>query len=322
MNAAPSAIAMVAMRSVPWMSIGAAPFDRGRTVPRCYGTGERVLRGVLTAGAASRRLTDRRLRRAMNCLSAPRESQTDRSSVASAEHLSALSAPDPSPRNARSSRLCSAISSGSRPSLSPPIPRTSTRCSRTTFRWHGSRSRPTAGRWRSSSAMPSSGSSASPPPTRTIQNVRCARACGSARTPRSWRPRSVNAARAARRDQHRGGTRATRDRRHLGRGLPLGRLGQHRFTDPVGRPGDGRGGRRCDLRGNSSAVFDYDELEPATLKGKSDPVRVFHARNSLCSLRHRRDAHPRDPVYRSRDRPGAPQGRSSTRRGRRAHRNS
>ena len=28
-------------------------------------------------------------------------------------------------------------------------------------------------------------------------------------------------------------------------------------------------------------VFDYIELEPATLKGKSDPVRVFHARNPL-----------------------------------------
>ena len=28
----------------------------------------------------------------------------------------------------------------------------------------------------------------------------------------------------------------------------------------------------------TAAVFDYDELEPATLKGKSDPVRVFHAK--------------------------------------------
>ena len=27
----------------------------------------------------------------------------------------------------------------------------------------------------------------------------------------------------------------------------------------------------------TAAVFDYDELEPATLKGKSEPVRVFHA---------------------------------------------
>ena len=28
----------------------------------------------------------------------------------------------------------------------------------------------------------------------------------------------------------------------------------------------------------TAAVFDYDELEPATLKGKSEPVRVFHAK--------------------------------------------
>ena len=28
----------------------------------------------------------------------------------------------------------------------------------------------------------------------------------------------------------------------------------------------------------TSAVFDYEELEPATLKGKAEPVRVFHAR--------------------------------------------
>ena len=31
----------------------------------------------------------------------------------------------------------------------------------------------------------------------------------------------------------------------------------------------------------TAPVFDYDELEPAALKGKSDPVRVFHARNPL-----------------------------------------
>ena len=29
------------------------------------------------------------------------------------------------------------------------------------------------------------------------------------------------------------------------------------------------------------SVFDYEELEPATLKGKSEPVRVFHARSPL-----------------------------------------
>ena len=29
----------------------------------------------------------------------------------------------------------------------------------------------------------------------------------------------------------------------------------------------------------TAAVFDYEELEPATLKGKSEPVRVFHAKS-------------------------------------------
>ena len=27
----------------------------------------------------------------------------------------------------------------------------------------------------------------------------------------------------------------------------------------------------------TAVVFDYEELEPATLKGKAEPVRVFHA---------------------------------------------
>jgi class 3 adenylate cyclase/tetratricopeptide (TPR) repeat protein len=30
----------------------------------------------------------------------------------------------------------------------------------------------------------------------------------------------------------------------------------------------------------TSAVFEYEELEPATLKGKTEPVRIFHARSS------------------------------------------
>ena len=28
----------------------------------------------------------------------------------------------------------------------------------------------------------------------------------------------------------------------------------------------------------TAVVFDYEELEPATLKGKAEPVRVFHAK--------------------------------------------
>ncbi len=31
----------------------------------------------------------------------------------------------------------------------------------------------------------------------------------------------------------------------------------------------------------TAKVFEYEELEPATLKGKSEPVRVFHAKNAL-----------------------------------------
>src|SRR4029079_11423871 len=31
----------------------------------------------------------------------------------------------------------------------------------------------------------------------------------------------------------------------------------------------------------TAKVFEYEELEPAALKGKSEPVRVFHAKNAL-----------------------------------------
>jgi class 3 adenylate cyclase/tetratricopeptide (TPR) repeat protein len=34
----------------------------------------------------------------------------------------------------------------------------------------------------------------------------------------------------------------------------------------------------------TAAVFDYEELEPATLKGKSEPVRVFHAKSPRARL--------------------------------------
>ena len=34
----------------------------------------------------------------------------------------------------------------------------------------------------------------------------------------------------------------------------------------------------------TTVVFDYEELEAATLKGKSEPVRVFHAKNPLARL--------------------------------------
>ena len=45
----------------------------------------------------------------------------------------------------------------------------------------------------------------------------------------------------------------------------------------------------------TTAVFDYEELEPATLKGKSEPVRVFHAKSPAGPVRHRSHPHPRQP---------------------------
>ena len=67
----------------------------------------------------------------------------------------------------------------------------------------------------------------------------------------------------------------------LGRRVPRRRRDQHRLADPVGRSRDGRGGRVSATYEATAAVFDYEELEPATLKGKSEPVRVFHAKNPL-----------------------------------------
>ena len=52
--------------------------------------------------------------------------------------------------------------------------------------------------------------------------------------------------------------------------------GQHRLPHPVGGAGDGRGGGPGDLPGHADAI-EYGELEPATLKGKGEPVRIFHA---------------------------------------------
>ena len=187
---------------------------------------------------------------------------------------------DRSPRNARSSRRCSATSSGSPPPPSPPTPKTSTRCSRPTSRWPGSRSRPTAGWWRSSSAMPSSGSSGFPPRTRTIPNVPCVRACGSARTPKN--STSVGGA-------------PLKLRVGINTGEALVRLGIAAASGEGFLSGDsintasriqsvapemgvavGLGTYEA-----TAPVFDYDELEPATLKGKSEPVRVFHAKSPL-----------------------------------------
>ena len=63
----------------------------------------------------------------------------------------------------------------------------------------------------------------------------------------------------------------------LGERLPLGRFDQHRLPHPVDRPGARRGGRSFDLRGNRAGVR-LLRAEPATLKGKQAPVRVFQAK--------------------------------------------
>ncbi len=55
-------------------------------------------------------------------------------------------------------------------------------------------------------------------------------------------------------------------------------------------------------------VFDYEELEPATLKGKAEPVSVFHAKAPRARFGTDLDPYPRQPVRRPRDRPGDSQG--------------
>ena len=149
-----------------------------------------------------------------------------------------------------------------------------------TPRWLAPRSSLTAGWSRSSSGMRWSGSSGCPPPTRTTPSARSARDFGSPRTPRTSRP-SADA--------------PLRLRVGINTGEALVRLG---IT-----PGSGERLLAGDAINTASriqsvapemgvavglgtyeataAVFDYEELEPATLKGKSEPVRVFHAKNPL-----------------------------------------
>ena len=58
----------------------------------------------------------------------------------------------------------------------------------------------------------------------------------------------------------------------------------------------------------TSVVFEYAELEPATLKGKAEPVRVFQAKAARArfgtDLTRTHDL----AVHRPRDRPGDPEG--------------
>ncbi len=92
-----------------------------------------------------------------------------------------------SPKSARSSRRCSATSSALPRLRSPRTPKMSTGSLRPTSPLPVPRSRPMAGSSRSSSAMPSSGSSGCRLPTRTIPSERSGRRSGSSRTPSGCR---------------------------------------------------------------------------------------------------------------------------------------
>ncbi len=149
----------------------------------------------------------------------------------------------PSPRNARSSRRCSATWSGSPPPRSPPTPRTSTRCSRPTSRWPAHQIEAHGGvveKFIGDAVVGVFGVPAAheDDPERAVRAG--LRICEDAEELTLGR-RST--AEAPRRDQHRGGAGAPRDHRRLGRRVPRRGRDQHRLTDPVGRPRDGRGGR-------------------------------------------------------------------------------
>ena len=55
-------------------------------------------------------------------------------------------------------------------------------------------------------------------------------------------------------------------------------------------------------------MFDYEELEPASLKGKAEPVRVFHAKAARARFGTDLTRTHDTPVRRPGDRPGAAEG--------------
>ena len=55
----------------------------------------------------------------------------------------------------------------------------------------------------------------------------------------------------------------------------------------------------------TAAVFDYEELEPATLKGKSEPVPGLPSEGAPCEARHGPHPNPRHALHRQGDRPRA-----------------
>ena len=59
----------------------------------------------------------------------------------------------------------------------------------------------------------------------------------------------------------------------------------------------------------TQVVFDYEEIEPAALKGKAEPVRVFHAKSPRARFGTDLTRTHDSPVRRPRDRSGAAEGR-------------
>ena len=198
----------------------------------------------------------------------------------------------PGSRSARSSASCSATSSASPRCPRRRTPRTSTACSRPTPGWHAPRSSPTAASSRSSSATRSSGYSASPRRTRTTPCARSGPASPSATVQRGL--------------QALGGT-TLRLRVGVNTGEALVRLdvapesGERFMTgDAINTasriqsvaPEQGVAVGEVTWQATRPTV-EYVDLPPATLKGKTDPVRVFQATASANRPRDRPVALPR-----------------------------
>ena len=112
---------------------------------------------------------------------------------------------------------------------------------------------------------------------------------------------------SAGRYQHRGDPRSHRDHPGLGRTPARRGRDQHRLTDPVGGARHGRGGGSRHLRGHRSGL----RLRGAGARDAQGQVGAgagLPREEPARSVRHRPHPHPRHPVHRSRDRPGAPQG--------------
>ena len=164
-----------------------------------------------------------------------------------------------------------------------------------------------AGWSRSSSGMRWWGCSGCPRRMRMIRSGRCGRGFG------SWRRRRSSRASVVGRLQLRVG---------INTGEALVRLGVSALSGEGFLTGDavntaariqsvapvmGCRGRVATYEA-TKAVFDYEELEPAELKGKAEPVRVFHAKARPRPARDGSDADAREPVRRAGDRPGVAEG--------------